>query len=84
MLSLVSSPNKTLELTLELAPNEFLAHDNRIGILPQDPDPIQFLTIEDKEVRTVNTELITPQDVWTTDEKDLSEDDLNVEAYPGL
>ena len=44
-----SSANSTTQLTLELAPNEFLAHDNKVGIYKQEPEPVTFFSIEKKE-----------------------------------
>ena len=46
MFPLTTHASKTLKLELQLAPNEFFAYDNKVGILKQDPDPVQFLTIE--------------------------------------
>ena len=62
MFQLLTAPNKTLEVELQLAPNKFFAHDNKVGILVQDPDPVQFLTIENKNVAsTINERIMTDE-----------------------
>ena len=59
MFQFATAANTTYDVELQLAPNEFFAYDNKVGILVQDPDPVQFLTIENKNFAKLPNEIIT-------------------------
>ena len=44
-----SAFSNTNIITLDVAPNEFMAYDNKIGILSSEPEPYNFFSIENKE-----------------------------------
>ena len=79
MFQLLTAPNKTFELELQLAPNEFYAYDNKVGILVQDPDPVQFLTIENKNSATKINEIILSSEMYGGNDRRLQDEEEAVD-----
>ena len=59
MLKFFSLPtffNKTQNFRLELAPNEYVGYDDKIGFLPSEVEPYSFLSVESKELTESDSE----------------------------